>query len=345
MDVDLRELRYALTVRAEGGISPAARRLRIAQPALSQAVTRLERRLGFALFTRGRAGMRPTPEGDRYLDRARELVLGAERLSALGQRLRTGASPSDNLQRLRVAAAPTIAAGLLPAALSASSITLPDVRVVSEARQLARLREAELDLGVIRAWPQDASAPPAPSAPSAPSAPPARAGFDRVPAVTAGDLCWRPLPGEPLWLAVPAAHGLPPGPAMLDGIADLTLLSWPRDVAPQAHDAISRALARAEVRPHRAHPQSNDMDQLSLVACGAGAALVPRSTVTDAHGAPVDRPGLDVRPLADPLALSPLSVVHRADATAAVADAAGRLAGMLASVLDAMRMDAGVGSA
>jgi hypothetical protein len=72
---------------------------------------------------------------------------------------------------------------------------------------------------------------------------------------------------------------------------------------------------------------------------------VPRSTVTDAHGAPVDRPGLDVRPLADPLALSPLSVVHRADATSAVADAAGRLAGMLAGVLGAMRADAGVGSA
>lgn len=49
----------------EGSVSAAADRLRLSQPALSHALTRLRKRFGDPLFVKTRAGMRPTPTAER----------------------------------------------------------------------------------------------------------------------------------------------------------------------------------------------------------------------------------------------------------------------------------------
>ncbi|MEV1200816.1 LysR family transcriptional regulator, partial [Microbispora rosea] len=48
--MELRELRAFVVVAEEGGMSAAARRLHVSQPALSQTVGMLERRLGVKLL-------------------------------------------------------------------------------------------------------------------------------------------------------------------------------------------------------------------------------------------------------------------------------------------------------
>ena len=64
-------LRYFVTVAEEGQITRAARKLQIAQPALSQAMAQLESELGFELLERHSRGVTLTRAGEAFLAKAR----------------------------------------------------------------------------------------------------------------------------------------------------------------------------------------------------------------------------------------------------------------------------------
>jgi DNA-binding transcriptional LysR family regulator len=68
------QLHYFVTVADEGQITRAARKLYIAQPALSQAISQLESDLGLQLLERHPRGVRLTPSGEAFLDKARTVV-------------------------------------------------------------------------------------------------------------------------------------------------------------------------------------------------------------------------------------------------------------------------------
>ena len=74
--MNIRPLRSFAAIVDYGGLSRAAERLNISQPALSAALKGLERELGVALFERrnGRRGMRLTAEGRRFYQRAVDLL-------------------------------------------------------------------------------------------------------------------------------------------------------------------------------------------------------------------------------------------------------------------------------
>ncbi|MFD8612814.1 LysR family transcriptional regulator [Streptomyces sp. NPDC059631] len=77
-ELELRPLRYFAAVAEAGTVTEAARRLRIAQPSLSQQIKQLERRVGAPLFRRLPRGMELTEAG-------RLLLAGVRRaLDALG---------------------------------------------------------------------------------------------------------------------------------------------------------------------------------------------------------------------------------------------------------------------
>jgi DNA-binding transcriptional LysR family regulator len=67
-------LRYFVAVAEEGQITRAARRLHLAQPALSQAIAQLEADLGVELLHRHARGVSLTPAGEAFLVKAREAV-------------------------------------------------------------------------------------------------------------------------------------------------------------------------------------------------------------------------------------------------------------------------------
>jgi len=64
MDIDLELFKIFDAVAATSSFSAAANRLYISQPAVSQAIRRMEEQLGVTLFIRGRRGVTLTPEGD-----------------------------------------------------------------------------------------------------------------------------------------------------------------------------------------------------------------------------------------------------------------------------------------
>jgi DNA-binding transcriptional LysR family regulator len=73
-ELEIRSLRYFVTVAEELSFTRAAARLYIAQQALSREIQRLEARLGTPLFQRTTRRVTLTPDGERLLARARDLV-------------------------------------------------------------------------------------------------------------------------------------------------------------------------------------------------------------------------------------------------------------------------------
>ena len=75
MDVNLRALRYFVMTAETGTISEAAQKLNISQPSVSAAIQKLEDIHNVQLFIRmPTKGIRLTPDGLRFLERARLLL-------------------------------------------------------------------------------------------------------------------------------------------------------------------------------------------------------------------------------------------------------------------------------
>ena len=73
-ELEIRSLRYFVAAAEELNFTRAAARLYIAQQALSREIKRLEERLGTTLFLRTTRRVTLTPDGERLLVRARDLV-------------------------------------------------------------------------------------------------------------------------------------------------------------------------------------------------------------------------------------------------------------------------------
>jgi len=93
-EVELRQLRYFVTVAEELNFARAAERLRIAGPSLSQQIKALERDLKVQLFDRDRRSVALTPAGSALVADARALISQADAL----RRRATGLAVSDTVR-------------------------------------------------------------------------------------------------------------------------------------------------------------------------------------------------------------------------------------------------------
>src|SRR5215207_6807863 len=80
--MELRQLRYLVTLADESHFTRAAARLHIAQPALSQQIKRLEDEVGTALVDRTTRHVALTPAGERLVVRARRALAEVEAATA-----------------------------------------------------------------------------------------------------------------------------------------------------------------------------------------------------------------------------------------------------------------------
>jgi DNA-binding transcriptional LysR family regulator len=102
--MDLRHLRYFQAVAEELSFSRAARRLHIAQPALSRAIQELERELNTMLIERNRRTVRLTPAGSVLLH---ETAVTLDRLAESIRRVQRTAAGEEGELRLGYIGPPT----------------------------------------------------------------------------------------------------------------------------------------------------------------------------------------------------------------------------------------------
>lgn len=126
--MELRRLRYFLSVAAEGSLGKASRSLGIAQPALGRQMQMLESELGVELFRRVPKGMKLTEEGE-YLRQALEHPL--EQLNIALRNVKTHTVPVE--ASLVLGLPPVIAQSFGPRLITRLQRDLPHLRLkVSE---------------------------------------------------------------------------------------------------------------------------------------------------------------------------------------------------------------------
>lgn len=142
--MELRALRYFVTVAEELHFGRAAERLHVVQPAVSRQIARFERELGTTLLDRSPRHVRLTPAGERVLGAARDALAAADRVRAVagqpGTTLRIGTAPG---LAMRLERAIEVLARDRPG-LETILLDLPP------AARLDAVREGRLDVALVR---------------------------------------------------------------------------------------------------------------------------------------------------------------------------------------------------
>jgi DNA-binding transcriptional LysR family regulator len=278
--IELRLLRYFVTVAEEMHFGRAAARLAMTQPPLSQAIRALEEALGTALFVRTKRTVELTAVGRDLLPEVRRLLAQADALRPLAQSLSRGEAGV-----LSLAFVSTADYGLLPALLREFGARYPGVRLqLTEATsdvQIEELVAGRIDAGLV--------IPP-------------------LPPRHAMSLEYLPVAREPLVIAmsVDQAHQMGQGaaewsdrPVDLHELVSMPLVVFPRRLAPGLYDIIMGCYGAAGLTPRIGQEAIQMQTIVSLVSAGMGVALVPQSLRHLRRTGVVYRPLLDAGPVVE----------------------------------------------
>ena len=248
--LDVTSLRIIRAIADAGTITGAAAAIGYSQPAVSQHVRRLERRLGTALLERSGRGVRLTEAG---LVIARHgAVVGAALEAASAE---VAALAGLRSGRVRLTAFPSSSATLVPAALAALRADHPDLTVtLTEAEppeSIVRVCDGGSDLAIAFAYP----------------------GTDlgRGEADLAG-LVTRHLLDDPPVLALPVGHRLASRREL--HLRDLAGETWIAG-CPRCRGHLLQAGAACGFTPEIAYATDDYVAVLGFVAAGLGVALLP----------------------------------------------------------------------
>jgi DNA-binding transcriptional LysR family regulator len=144
--MELRHLKHFLAIAKAGSLTDAAQVLGLAQPALSQSLTRLEKDLGERLFVRSRHGAKLTEAGKAFLD---DVVEGVSLIDAAAARTRQTANGQAG--RLVIGFVTSALQTTLPNALRRLRAEHPAISIVlremNNLEQVDALRRKEIDIG------------------------------------------------------------------------------------------------------------------------------------------------------------------------------------------------------
>ncbi|MBB5696598.1 LysR substrate-binding domain-containing protein [Muricoccus pecuniae] len=144
----MRELEVFRAVMEAGGVTGAAERLSMSQPAASKMLQGAEARLGFALFRRDRQRLVPTAEAYALMPELLGTFAAIDGLERLAAALRAGQGG-----QISVAAVPVLATALLPPAVTVFRAARPEVlvrlRALSAIESVNQVANHQADLGVI----------------------------------------------------------------------------------------------------------------------------------------------------------------------------------------------------
>ena len=148
--LDIRRLRYFLSIARLGSMAAASRSLNVAQPSLSQHMAELEAAIGAPLFIRFARGVRLTEAGERLREHAERILAQIEDAEI---DLLSFVRKQQGQRMLRIAILPSWSASLTPTIIAETAKRLPDVvlRIVELRNDdaLKALDDDGVDLAVI----------------------------------------------------------------------------------------------------------------------------------------------------------------------------------------------------
>ncbi|MFF7337927.1 LysR family transcriptional regulator [Streptomyces sp. NPDC008163] len=263
--MELRYLSAFLAVAEELHFGRAAKRLRMAQPPLSQQIRRLEKELGVQLFERNTRSVRLTSAGESFLQPVRTV------LDDLDTAVRAARAAGQGAYgRVRIGFAGASSHETLPLLTRAVRAAHPGIELVMTGQTyadvaLARVADGSLDLG-----------------------------FVRLPVTAPGVSC-RVIDEEELVCALPLDHPLAGRPEIpLDALAGEPFVAFPANTGSTVRDAMTQACEAAGFSPRVVQEAPDSYTILALVAAGVGVTL----TVTSVQH--IQLSGLVYRPLAGP---------------------------------------------
>jgi len=271
--MELRHLRYFVTVAEELNFSRAAARLRVAQPAISRQIRDLEDELGVKLFERNAHSVRLTEAGRVLLIEAKAVLHRADdamrAVRAIGK-----------AGELRVGYAPSLTVEILPRALRTFQEQHPGTRValhdLSTREMLTWLCDDRLDLALLVQPPKAALT----------------------------GLRFEELRRYPWCVAVAVTHPLARRREVgLPALAKERLLAFDREQYPEYHDDLARLFGRA---PAFAEEHDSATSLIAAVEAGRGVAIVAESLACLAG------PRLKLRPLTPAPPALVVGAVYRA---------------------------------
>ncbi len=257
--MDLRQLKYFVTVAEELSFVRAAQRLHMSQPPLSQQIKALEEELGVELLSRTRREVKLTDAGRVFLAESRELL---EKAQAVAHRTRQAAGGEQAI--LRVGMATSALFHVLPQLLDRVKARLPGVAMtitdMNSDEQVRSLTVDRIDLGFIHARPDIR-------------------GLARCNVVS-----------DSFAVALPAAHPLVDhcGLALRD-LQDEPMVAFSRDHAPALFDALIASCQQEGFSPRIAHVARHPASVLQMVQLGLGVSILPRAYAAHAPPAVVFR--------------------------------------------------------
>jgi LysR family transcriptional regulator, transcription activator of glutamate synthase operon len=256
--VEIRHLRSFVAVAREQSYTRAARRLRVAQPALSQQIQALERELGVVLIERSNRTSGLTEAGAGLLTRAERIlseVQDAVHEMAAHAGLRTGT--------VRIGCAlQTLLEGRLPSLLASFHARQPGIRItfreVHTRQVFELLQRGEADLGLVH--------------------------LGRVERTVVGtraasrDLALAHLNSEPLVVIVGPGHRLAShSKVRLEELRDETFVAFRPGAT--VRKMVALAAKRCGFIPRTGFTTANLGTVRAFVSAGLGVALVPRSAL------------------------------------------------------------------
>lgn len=249
MAIELRHLRYFITVAEEGHITRAADRLGMQQPPLSQQIKALEQLLGAQLFRRKARGVDLTDAGRSLLDDARGVFAQLDRAVETTRRTARGEEG-----RICVGVTPTAPFHpFVPQVIRGFRQSYPLVTLTLEeglSQDLLRLQNDRIDVAFVRSRVADAQG-----------------------------LTVTSLFEEPMWVALPRGHSLiakDPGALRLKQLANESFVLY-GPPGSGIHDATIAACHQAGFSPRIGQLAPRITSTLGLVAAGLGISLVPES--------------------------------------------------------------------
>jgi DNA-binding transcriptional LysR family regulator len=260
--MELRHLRYFVSVAEALSFTKAAQKLHTSQPSLTRQIRDLEEELGVRLLHRTKQKVTLTDEGRLFLaDAKRLLALAVETVESV-RRLRSG-----EVRALNVGYVSNLFYDLLPKTLDSFHQTFPAVSVnlfdLSCGEQFRALEEGKLDLGFVGLH-----------------EPIARRGLE-----------FRKIASYKTVVALPKDNPLAGRTTVaLKALAPMFFIAMSETSYPGYRDWLVKACQRAAFAPKVLQDVDLERKMIQAVAAGLGIAIVPEQLKKLAHENVVFRP-------------------------------------------------------